>query len=160
MTKYFRNILSMYVTLTKDHRLTSVFASTSVLQWNKIYYVISQCFSVIVVFGGLTDIYPCMHACSYVLSQYVCVCVCSGEVDWGTCVLEQCLCVLVYAPGRTYAGVDCGAGVEVRGAAGVCQVRGLQLLIAGWYTDTDRGIWGTASPHSPGCEWWSLPGAL
>lgn len=55
-------------------------------------------------------------------------------------MLEQCLCVLVYAPGRTYAGVDYEAGVEVRGAAGVCQVRGLQLLIAGWYTDTDRRI--------------------
>lgn len=52
-------------------------------------------------------------------------------------MLKQSLCVLVYAPGRTYAGVDCGAR---GGAAGVCQVRGLQLLIAGWYTDTDRGI--------------------
>ncbi len=55
-------------------------------------------------------------------------------------MLKQSLCVLVYAPGRTYAGVDCGAGVEAGGAAGVCQVRGLQLLIAGWYADTDRGI--------------------
>lgn len=29
-----------------------------------------------------------------------------------------CECVLVYAPGRTYAGVDCGAGVEVGGGGG------------------------------------------
>lgn len=30
-------------------------------------------------------------------------------------MLEQSMCVSLYAPGRTYAGVDCGAGVEVGG---------------------------------------------
>lgn len=54
----------------------------------------------------------------------------SGEIDWGTCVL-------VYAPGRTYAGVYRGGGQG--GAGDVCRVRGLQLLIAGSYADTDRG---------------------
>lgn len=38
--------------------------------------------------------------------------------------------MLVYAPGRTYAGVDCRAVLrEGTGAAGVCRVRGLQLLM-------------------------------
>lgn len=35
-----------------------------------------------------------------------------------------------------------GGGLGRRGqvqAAGVCRVKGLQLLIAGWYTDTDGG---------------------
>lgn len=70
----------------------------------------------------------------------MCVCVSAQGRSTEARVCWNSACVLVYAPGRTYAGVDCGAGVEVRGAAGVCQVRGLQLLIAGWYTDTDRGI--------------------
>lgn len=52
--------------------------------------------------------------------------------------------MLVYAPGRTYAAVDCGSGFgqEVgrgRGAASVCRVRGLQLLVARRYADTNRG---------------------
>lgn len=60
-----------------------------------------------------------------------------ARVHWHrACV---CVCVLVYAPGRTYAAVDYGAGIG-GGAAGVCRVKGLQLLIAGWYTDTDTGL--------------------
>lgn len=57
------------------------------------------------------------------------------------CIETELVCVLVllYAPGRTYASVDCEAGMEVGegGATGVCRVKGLQLLIAEWYTDTD-----------------------
>lgn len=40
-----------------------------------------------------------------------------------------------------------GGGLGRRGqvqAAGVCRVKGLQLLIAGWYTDTDGGGGGYA----------------
>lgn len=42
-----------------------------------------------------------------------------------------------------------GGGLGRRGqvqAAGVCRVKGLQLLIAGWYTDTDGG--GVMHQHS------------
>lgn len=34
------------------------------------------------------------------------------------CVSKQSPCVLVYAPGRTYARVDCGAGLGVGGGGG------------------------------------------
>lgn len=90
--------------------------------------------------GALTDIHPCLHACLCAVRQQKCVSVHGRTTEARVCWNRACVCVLVYAPGRTYAGVDCGAGVEVRGAVGVCQVRGLQLLIAGWYIDTDRGI--------------------
>lgn len=43
-----------------------------------------------------------------------------------------------------------GGGLGRRGqvqAAGVCRVKGLQLLIAGWYTDTDGGVM-----HQSGCD--------
>lgn len=49
-----------------------------------------------------------------------------------------------------------GGGLGRRGqvqAAGVCRVKGLQLLIAGWYTDTDGG--GglcTNILHQSGCD--------
>lgn len=79
-----------------------------------------------------------MRVC--VLYVNISVCLLRGGRQRHVCVGHS-LCVLVYAPGRTYAGVDCGArDGGRRGAAGVCRVRGLQLLIAGWYTDTDRGI--------------------
>lgn len=74
--------------------------------------------------------------------RHVCVCRNRARVCVGVCSRENICSRWLVGQGKGW------------GAAGVCRVRGLQLLIAGWYTDTDRGIWGTDSLHSaPVGEW-------
>lgn len=90
------------------------------LQGKKIENIFLKSFGIIsLVEGG-----PNHPFCMRVIRQYtVCVCLFKGEQLRHVCVGREP--VLVYALGRTYAGVDCGAGMGVKGGQLACAGSGV-----------------------------------